>query len=66
MHQQLKDDLVEHIWRKFGRDGDNYWARMFFQIILDYCTSLYFYVFFKKKSMFKMLSFNMFELINKF
>ena len=24
MHQQLKDDLVEHIWRKFGRDGDNY------------------------------------------
>ena len=24
MHQQLKDDLVEHIWRKFGRDGTNY------------------------------------------
>ncbi|XP_048607279.1 uncharacterized protein LOC106357942 isoform X2 [Brassica napus] len=23
MHQQLKDDLVEHIWRKFGRDEDN-------------------------------------------
>uniref|UniRef100_A0A0D3DQL3 Uncharacterized protein n=1 Tax=Brassica oleracea var. oleracea TaxID=109376 RepID=A0A0D3DQL3_BRAOL len=21
-HQQLKDDLVEHIWRKFGRDQD--------------------------------------------
>uniref|UniRef100_A0A0D3BGR1 DDE Tnp4 domain-containing protein n=1 Tax=Brassica oleracea var. oleracea TaxID=109376 RepID=A0A0D3BGR1_BRAOL len=24
MHQQLKDDLVEHMWRKFGRDGDNF------------------------------------------
>uniref|UniRef100_A0A0D3DMR6 DDE Tnp4 domain-containing protein n=1 Tax=Brassica oleracea var. oleracea TaxID=109376 RepID=A0A0D3DMR6_BRAOL len=24
MHQQLKDVLVEHIWCKFGRDGDNY------------------------------------------
>uniref|UniRef100_A0A0D3CC19 Myb-like domain-containing protein n=1 Tax=Brassica oleracea var. oleracea TaxID=109376 RepID=A0A0D3CC19_BRAOL len=24
MHQQLKADLVEHIWRKFGLDGDNY------------------------------------------
>uniref|UniRef100_A0A0D3DCC1 DDE Tnp4 domain-containing protein n=1 Tax=Brassica oleracea var. oleracea TaxID=109376 RepID=A0A0D3DCC1_BRAOL len=24
MHQQLKADLVEHIWRKFGRDEDNY------------------------------------------
>ncbi|XP_048624466.1 uncharacterized protein LOC125592892 [Brassica napus] len=24
MHQQLKADLVEHIWRKFGRAGDNY------------------------------------------
>uniref|UniRef100_A0A0D3E0Y1 Nuclease HARBI1 n=1 Tax=Brassica oleracea var. oleracea TaxID=109376 RepID=A0A0D3E0Y1_BRAOL len=24
MHQQLKADLVEHIWRKFRRDGDNY------------------------------------------
>uniref|UniRef100_A0A0D3DHW0 Myb-like domain-containing protein n=1 Tax=Brassica oleracea var. oleracea TaxID=109376 RepID=A0A0D3DHW0_BRAOL len=24
MHQQLKADLVEHIWRKFGPDGDNY------------------------------------------
>ena len=23
MHQQLKDDLVEHIWQKFGRDEDN-------------------------------------------
>uniref|UniRef100_A0A0D3DGB4 DDE Tnp4 domain-containing protein n=1 Tax=Brassica oleracea var. oleracea TaxID=109376 RepID=A0A0D3DGB4_BRAOL len=23
MHQQLKDDLVEHIWEKFGRDEDN-------------------------------------------
>uniref|UniRef100_A0A0D3CP17 DDE Tnp4 domain-containing protein n=1 Tax=Brassica oleracea var. oleracea TaxID=109376 RepID=A0A0D3CP17_BRAOL len=23
MHQQLKNDLVEHIWRKFGRDEDN-------------------------------------------
>uniref|UniRef100_A0A0D3AWG7 Uncharacterized protein n=1 Tax=Brassica oleracea var. oleracea TaxID=109376 RepID=A0A0D3AWG7_BRAOL len=23
MHQQLKDDLVEHIWHKFGRDEDN-------------------------------------------
>ncbi|XP_009103747.2 putative nuclease HARBI1 [Brassica rapa] len=23
MHQQLKADLVEHIWRKFGRDEDN-------------------------------------------
>uniref|UniRef100_A0A0D3BGD7 DDE Tnp4 domain-containing protein n=1 Tax=Brassica oleracea var. oleracea TaxID=109376 RepID=A0A0D3BGD7_BRAOL len=23
MHQQLKDDLVEHIWRIFGRDEDN-------------------------------------------
>uniref|UniRef100_A0A0D3BRF8 Nuclease HARBI1 n=1 Tax=Brassica oleracea var. oleracea TaxID=109376 RepID=A0A0D3BRF8_BRAOL len=23
MHQQLKADLVEHIWRKFGRDKDN-------------------------------------------
>ena len=22
IHQQLKDDLVEHIWRKFGRDED--------------------------------------------
>ncbi|XP_048602119.1 putative nuclease HARBI1 [Brassica napus] len=22
-HQQLKGDLVEHIWRKFGRDQDN-------------------------------------------
>ena len=22
-HQQLKGDLVEHIWRKFGRDEDN-------------------------------------------
>ena len=21
-HQQLKDDLVEHLWRKFGRDQD--------------------------------------------
>ena len=45
MHQQLKADLVEHIWRQFGRDEDNKWVRMFFQIILDYCTSLYFYVF---------------------
>ena len=24
MHQQLKDDLVEHMWRKFRRDGDNF------------------------------------------
>uniref|UniRef100_A0A0D3D0P4 Uncharacterized protein n=1 Tax=Brassica oleracea var. oleracea TaxID=109376 RepID=A0A0D3D0P4_BRAOL len=23
MHQQLKDDLVEHIWNKFGRNEDN-------------------------------------------
>ena len=23
MHQQLKADLVEYIWRKFGRDEDN-------------------------------------------
>uniref|UniRef100_A0A0D3AD31 Nuclease HARBI1 n=1 Tax=Brassica oleracea var. oleracea TaxID=109376 RepID=A0A0D3AD31_BRAOL len=23
MHQQLKDDLVEHVWCKFGRDEDN-------------------------------------------
>uniref|UniRef100_A0A0D3BT71 DDE Tnp4 domain-containing protein n=1 Tax=Brassica oleracea var. oleracea TaxID=109376 RepID=A0A0D3BT71_BRAOL len=23
MHQQLKDDLVEHVWRKFGHDEDN-------------------------------------------
>ena len=23
MHQQLKGDLVEHLWRKFGRDEDN-------------------------------------------
>ena len=23
MHQQLKVDLVEHIWRKFERDTDN-------------------------------------------
>uniref|UniRef100_A0A0D3DQV5 Uncharacterized protein n=1 Tax=Brassica oleracea var. oleracea TaxID=109376 RepID=A0A0D3DQV5_BRAOL len=23
MHQQLKVDLVEHIWHKFGRDEDN-------------------------------------------
>uniref|UniRef100_A0A0D3C1W7 DDE Tnp4 domain-containing protein n=1 Tax=Brassica oleracea var. oleracea TaxID=109376 RepID=A0A0D3C1W7_BRAOL len=23
MHQQLKNDLVEHIWEKFGRDEDN-------------------------------------------
>uniref|UniRef100_A0A0D3D5W6 DDE Tnp4 domain-containing protein n=1 Tax=Brassica oleracea var. oleracea TaxID=109376 RepID=A0A0D3D5W6_BRAOL len=23
MHQQLKDDFVEHIWHKFGRDEDN-------------------------------------------
>uniref|UniRef100_A0A0D3AUS5 DDE Tnp4 domain-containing protein n=1 Tax=Brassica oleracea var. oleracea TaxID=109376 RepID=A0A0D3AUS5_BRAOL len=23
MHQQLKDDLVEHIWRRFGHDDDN-------------------------------------------
>uniref|UniRef100_A0A0D3AKR6 Uncharacterized protein n=1 Tax=Brassica oleracea var. oleracea TaxID=109376 RepID=A0A0D3AKR6_BRAOL len=23
MHQQLKDDLVEHLWLKFGRDEDN-------------------------------------------
>uniref|UniRef100_A0A0D3C389 DDE Tnp4 domain-containing protein n=1 Tax=Brassica oleracea var. oleracea TaxID=109376 RepID=A0A0D3C389_BRAOL len=23
MHQRLKSDLVEHIWRKFGRDEDN-------------------------------------------
>uniref|UniRef100_A0A0D3BLZ0 DDE Tnp4 domain-containing protein n=1 Tax=Brassica oleracea var. oleracea TaxID=109376 RepID=A0A0D3BLZ0_BRAOL len=23
MHQQLKDDLVEHVWFKFGRDEDN-------------------------------------------
>ena len=23
MHQQLKTDLVEHIWRKFGCDEDN-------------------------------------------
>ncbi|WZZ90258.1 uncharacterized protein LOC106366649 isoform X1 [Brassica napus] len=23
MHQRLKADLVEHIWRKFGRDEDN-------------------------------------------
>uniref|UniRef100_A0A0D3BIG3 DDE Tnp4 domain-containing protein n=1 Tax=Brassica oleracea var. oleracea TaxID=109376 RepID=A0A0D3BIG3_BRAOL len=23
MHQQLKVDLAEHIWRKFGRDADN-------------------------------------------
>uniref|UniRef100_A0A0D3BQ98 DDE Tnp4 domain-containing protein n=1 Tax=Brassica oleracea var. oleracea TaxID=109376 RepID=A0A0D3BQ98_BRAOL len=23
MHQQLKDDLVEHIWEKFGRDEDD-------------------------------------------
>ena len=22
MHQQLKADLVEHIWHKFGRDAD--------------------------------------------
>ena len=23
MHQQLKADLVEHIWHKFRRDEDN-------------------------------------------
>ena len=23
MHEQLKADLVEHIWRKFRRDEDN-------------------------------------------
>uniref|UniRef100_A0A0D3DQN6 Myb-like domain-containing protein n=1 Tax=Brassica oleracea var. oleracea TaxID=109376 RepID=A0A0D3DQN6_BRAOL len=23
MHEQLKGDLVEHVWRKFGRDEDN-------------------------------------------
>uniref|UniRef100_A0A0D3E6T6 DDE Tnp4 domain-containing protein n=1 Tax=Brassica oleracea var. oleracea TaxID=109376 RepID=A0A0D3E6T6_BRAOL len=23
MHQKLKDDLVEHVWLKFGRDEDN-------------------------------------------
>lgn len=22
MHQQLKDDLVEHLWRKEGHDDD--------------------------------------------
>ena len=28
MHQQLKNDLVEHVWLKFGRDEDNNLARM--------------------------------------
>ena len=28
MHRQLKVDLVEHIWIKFGRDKDNNSARM--------------------------------------
>ena len=23
MHQQLKDDLIEHVWFKFGRDEHN-------------------------------------------
>ncbi|KAF8116032.1 hypothetical protein N665_0023s0011 [Sinapis alba] len=23
MHQQLKHDLVKHIWHRFGRDEDN-------------------------------------------
>ena len=23
MHEQLKGDLVEHVWRKFGGDEDN-------------------------------------------
>ena len=23
MHEQLKADLVEHLWSKFGRDEDN-------------------------------------------
>uniref|UniRef100_A0A0D3CEX8 Uncharacterized protein n=1 Tax=Brassica oleracea var. oleracea TaxID=109376 RepID=A0A0D3CEX8_BRAOL len=23
MHEQLKADLVEHVWRKFGPDEDN-------------------------------------------
>ena len=23
MHEQLKADLVEHVWRKFGHDEDN-------------------------------------------
>ncbi|XP_048623319.1 uncharacterized protein LOC111209293 [Brassica napus] len=29
MHQQLKDDLVEHVWLKFGRDEDNNCTLMF-------------------------------------
>ena len=29
MHQQLKADLDEHIWRKFGREEDNNQAQMF-------------------------------------
>ncbi|XP_048610413.1 uncharacterized protein LOC106395244 isoform X1 [Brassica napus] len=28
MHQQLKDDLVQHIWHKFGRDENNNSAHM--------------------------------------
>ena len=23
MHEQLKADLVEHVWRRFGHDADN-------------------------------------------
>ena len=39
--------------------------RCFFQIILDFFTNLCFYVFILK-SMFTMLSFNMFYIINTF
>ena len=34
MHQQVKADLVEHIWRKFERDEDDNWARISFILLI--------------------------------
>ena len=63
MYQQLKADLVEHLWSKFGCDENNNWVRNV-SFRLFSLTLLIFIL--KKKSMFKMFSFNMFYLINKF
>ena len=49
MHHQFKTDLVEHLWSKFGRDEDKQLSsKCLFQIILVYCTNIYFYILKKK------------------
>ena len=58
IHQQLKHDLVEHLWSKFGRDEDNNWVRhVSFKLLGSFILLI---LVFLKYFMFKMFYFIMF------